>query len=140
MKFIVLIGMMFMLMGVSKCPNEKYMAPMFEDCSIIVEYSEEAKVDKSTIMCYDESITIETYENEFIPRVMNRFKGHPLENEIRDLLIMSRDKIITTHEYELPIRYAYGYTSISQNDRTKLMKWAEENRMERIKCEYSPRK
>ena len=39
-KIIIIMLGMFMLMGVSKCPNEKYMAPLYEDCVILTEWNE----------------------------------------------------------------------------------------------------
>lgn len=133
--FIISLGA-FMLMGVSRCPTEKYMAPKFEDCIILTEWDAEKKVDKATIMCYDERITNDTYD-VFSTRVLEAYNEHPLRSDVVKYLEMNRDRIIVEHEYELPISYGRGYRATSNKDAEMITKWAEDNRMGRIKCEYS---
>lgn len=138
-KFILICLGAFMLMGISKCPTEKYMAPAYEDCVIITEWDAEKKVDKATLFCYDERITNDTFD-VFQERVLKAYNQHPLREEIIKYLELNRDRIIVEHEYELPISYGRGYRGISPTDSEALIKWAEENRMGRIKCEYQLKK
>jgi hypothetical protein len=139
-KLTTILLMTWMLMGVSKCPvSEKYMSPKYQDCIIITEWSEEKKVDIGSLFCYDDRITKDNYNTTFVPQVLTKFNEHPLKDEINQYLIMNRDKILATHEYELPISYGRGDRSTTQKDAEDLIKWAETNRLERIRCEYEPK-
>lgn len=124
------------LMSVSKCDGQKYPAPEFGDCTIITSWSEEKFVDVASLFCIDDRITKKNFETTILKTAEEVFNGHPLKTQILDYLITNKDEIVKTKEFELPISFGRGFSAVSPTDRTTLTKWAEGNRIGRIKCEY----
>ena len=137
-RILLILSLSTVLMGASSCPaSNKYGAPKFEDCTILTLWDEVKEVETATLFCIEPRMNEKFYTNTFVPSVLDRFNEHPLREAVINYLETNKKEIIKTKEYELPITYGRGSTSISPSDRTLLFKWAEENRIKRIECEYN---
>lgn len=134
-KLMLLISMSFLLMGMSNCSSVRYGAPLFEDCGILTTWSDEKKTDIATCYCIDERVNSKKTFDELVNYVSSVMKEHPLQEASIKYLQDNQATIIKYHDYELPISYCRGHSSIGPNARTLLVKWAEDNRLERIRCE-----
>ena len=138
-KLLLILSLSMLLMSASSCPRKKgtYPAPLFEDCITLTQWDESLQIDTATSFCIDDRLDPKFFDNILVPKVQSKYNGHPLLPVVLQYLRENRDQIIKTKEYELPISYTRGYTQISPEDRTELTKWAEDNRVNRIKCEYN---
>jgi hypothetical protein len=134
-KLMLLVAMSFLLMGMSNCSSVKYGPPQFEDCGILTTWSEEKQTDVGTCYCIDDSVNSKKSFDELVTYVSSVMKEHPLQEASISYLQKNQESIIKNHDYELPISYCRGHSSIGPKARTALTKWAEDNRLERIRCE-----
>lgn len=136
MKLIIL----FLLLTISGCQSTgKYSAPKdIEDCINLAQYDVSTGDTSFRCGCIDNSITKDNF-NDLFDKVKKQMSNHPEAEYMLDYLEINREAIIKSKEYILHGWYCRGYSSTSARDREKLENWAEENRVERIKCEKRKR-
>ena len=134
---ILLIVCLPLFLGVASC--DKYAPPKVEQCSIIVMVDEQG-VDSATCYCAD--ITLESFDDfeGLVDRIQSRMQDHPKAKHVLGRVIDNMDRILEEKTYELPIFYCRGYVSTSAQEFSRLENWAEDNRIERIKCEKDVQK
>lgn len=131
MKLITLI----LLFAISGCQSTgKYSAPIVEDCINLAQYDASTGDTSFRCGCIDSTITEENF-NDLFYKVKKQMSNHPKANAMLEYLETNKESIIKSKEYILNGWYCRGYSAISSRNREKLENWAEENRVERIKCE-----
>lgn len=132
MKLITLL----ILFTLSACQSTgKYSAPRnIEDCINLAQYDVSTGDTSFRCGCIDNTITKKTFKN-LVSKVKKQMSNHPKAEDMLWYLEDNKEAIIKSKEYILHGWYCRGYSSTSSRDREKLENWAEENRVERIKCE-----
>lgn len=120
----------------AKCSTEKYSAPTIKDVMVLSTWNEEKQVDVATCMVIDDLITKDNFDERVINHVAKYMNQHPQLSIVLQSLKDHKAEIIKSKEYEITIAYCRGNTTIFPEDKLELTKWAEGNRMGRIKCEY----
>lgn len=133
------LNMIVIMLALVQCSTtEKYQAKLVEDCVVLTKWVPQAGMDWASCFCVDKNIKD---ENAFITileaRVKLNMSNHPLAQQAMDYIQVNKAAIIKNKQYELPVQYCRGYSATNPNDRTYLQKWAEDNRLGRIKCEDS---
>lgn len=138
MKIFILILISVFTMSASNCESQKqkYQAPVIEDCKLINQWQPEYKMDWVTCYCVDNNITNEkTFNNILVARARKNMSSHPHLQAVMEYLNTNKEHIIKNKNYELPAQYCRGYSMTNPAGRDSLVKWAEDNRVNRIKCE-----
>lgn len=116
------------------CRSGKYMAPKIEDCINLAKFNTETGGTSFRCGCIDRSLNRNNFNNLF-DKVKTNMSDHPEASNMLEYLETNKGSIIKKKEYILHGWYCRGYSATSARDREKLENWAEENRVERIKCE-----
>jgi hypothetical protein len=130
--------LMLLSMGMSNCSGVKYAPPEFEDCTVLTEWSQTLSTDVASCFCVNHKLRKDKYA-DFVGSVESVFNQHPLRESVVSYLLLNQETILKKKEYELPISYCRGYSSVGPSDRSSLIRWAENNRLKRIECELELR-
>lgn len=131
----LIIPLLLILITLLGCQSTgKYGMPIVEDCIILAKVHDDGRADTYRCFCTDYSIKKKNFNNLF-DKVKKQMSDHPRANEMLTYIEDNKKAIIKKKEYILDGYYCRGYSATSSRNREKLENWAEENRVERIKCE-----
>ena len=131
MKLITLL----LLFSISGCQSTgKYSAPRLEDCINLATYDEATGTTSFRCFCTDSKLSKKNF-NDLFDKVKKQMSNHPEANQMLSYIEDNKKAIIKDKEYVLHGWYCRGYSAVSARNRETLENWAEENRVERIKCE-----
>jgi len=123
---------LIILLLITSCKSgSKYNAPVVEDCILLAKHID---TDKFECFCIDKNINKNNFNNLY-DKVKRNMSDHPAANDMLSYITDNKNNIIKKKEYKLNGYYCRGYSAISSRNREKLTNWAENNRINRIKCE-----
>ena len=133
MKLFIALSFLITLFGCQS--TGKYSAPKdIEDCINLAKYDEATGETNFRCGCIDNKLSKKNF-SKLVDKVTKQMSNHPKAEDMLWYLEDNKEKIIKNKEYILHAWYCRGYSATSARDREKLENWAEENRVERIKCE-----
>ncbi len=118
----------------ARCSTTRYSPPWVEYCVVEVFVDNENQTQESDCFCVDHNMNSKTFD-AFVAKVKLRMSDHYMASETVATVIANKDKIIEAKEYVMPLYYCQAYQALGPKEMAKMEKWAEKNRVERIKCE-----